>query len=110
MDRLQLHPRVAQQGITLETAQKILESSLPKLAPFDGRAVSGGLAVLDWDHRLPSRALTLRLHLCYQPEQLDHLSKAFAARTEEIARGERYPDFDVPDYAGLPSDEAYDGE
>lgn len=38
------------------------------------------------------------------------MSQAFAARTEEIERGNRYPEFDVPDYAGLPSDESYEVE
>ena len=60
-----LHPRVAQQAIGEGAARKVLDDALPRLQPFKGRPVHSVVATLDWDHRLPSKTLTLRLHVCY---------------------------------------------
>jgi hypothetical protein len=101
---------VAQQGITTEQIHAVLTTALPKLVPFRTQAVHSTVALLDWDHRLPSRALTLRLHVLYEAAGRDRFQQAFERRREEIAARNRFPEFDVPDFGGLPSDEAYDVE
>jgi hypothetical protein len=107
---LQFHPRVAQQGMTPDTVSKVLLSALEKVQPFRGRGVHSAVALLDWDHRLPSKALTLRLHVVYDRAGRERFDQALEIRKTEIAQKDRFPEFDVPDFAGLPSDEAYDVE
>ncbi len=107
---LQLHPRVAQQGLTPDRVGKALGSALLKLQPFRGHSVHSAVALLDWDHRLPSKALTLRLHVLYDPSGRERFDQAFEMRRSEISQKDKFPEFDVPDFAGLPSDEAYDVE
>jgi hypothetical protein len=97
-----------QQQIGAAHAHKVLETVLPRLAPFRDRTLHSIVAALDWDHRLPSRAFTLRLHLCYDEAGRQRFTQAFARRSAEIEERNRYPEFDVPDYAGLPADETYD--
>lgn len=111
LDGLKLHPRVAQQELgAMHTAREQLAKSLPELVPFRGRKVEGAVALLDWDHRLPSRALTLRVHLAYDPAGKTRIERAIAERDEEIAKKNLFPEFDVPDYGELPGDESYDAE
>src|SRR5262249_6889611 len=81
---------------------------MPRVMPFRGRAVHSVVAALDWDHRLPSRAYTLRLHLCYDEAGRLRFEQGLARRREEIGERDRFPEFDVPDLAGLPADETYD--
>jgi hypothetical protein len=107
---LQLHPRVAQQGIAPEKIGKVLVEALPKVLPFRSHGVHSAVALLDWDHRLPSKALTLRLHVLYETAGRDRFDQALDMRKAEISQKDKFPEFDVPDYAGLPSDEAYDIE
>lgn len=105
-----LHPRVAQQGLGEPEIARLLDEALPRLVPFRGRAVHSLVAALDWDHRLPSKSLTLRLHLCYDDAGRQRFEQALARRRAEIAERDRFPEFDVPDLAGLPADETYDVE
>jgi hypothetical protein len=107
---LSVHPRVAQQAITQEKAQAAFESALLRLQPFREHAVHSTAAVLDWDHRLPSKQLTMRLHVLYDAEARKRFDEALDRRQEEITARDVYPEFDVPDFAGLPADEAYDIE
>ena len=111
-----MHPRVLQQDVGEELLRKLVTSALPRLQPFRDRPVHSVVAALDWDHRLPSRALTLRLHVCYDADsrqrQLTRLGNASAGarlallmagrRDEAAARltpaAERYRDWDsTPD-------------
>ena len=108
--QLQIHPRVAQQAPNGEHVQKLLGDALTKVVPFRSSPVHSTVALLDWDHRLPSKALTLRLHVLYDPEGRDRFDQALDHRNQEIAQKDKFPEFDVPDFAGLPSDEAYDVE
>lgn len=105
---LLLHPRVTQQQIDRPSAERILDAALPRVTPFRERTVHSLVAALDWDHRLPSKTLTLRLHLCYDEAARLRLDQALALRQTEIAERDRFPEFDVPDFGGLPADEAYD--
>jgi hypothetical protein len=109
VDELRLHPRVAQQGIgDGKPVRERLATMMPRLVPFRGRALHGVVALLDWDHRLPSRQLTLRLHALYAQAGADRFEKAYRERTEEIQRKNLFPEFDVPDFGELPGDESYD--
>jgi hypothetical protein len=107
---LQVHARVLQQGIAQEAAQRVFDAALPKIQPFRERALHSTVGVLDWDHRLPSKQLTLRMHVLYDAEARGRFDQALQRRQEEISSRDLYPEFDVPDFAGLPADEAYDVE
>lgn len=110
MAELQIHPRVEQQGVKRESAQKVLDEALPRVQSFKGHDVHAIIGLLDWDHRLPSKQLTLRLHVCYDAGARDRFDQALNRRREEIRARDIFPEFDVPDFAGLPADEAYDVE
>jgi hypothetical protein len=107
---LSVHPRVAQQGIAQDKVQSLFSEAVPKVQPFREHAVHSVVGVLDWDHRLPSKQLTLRLHVLYDAEARGRFDQALVRRREEITARDLYPEFDVPDFAGLPADEAYDVE
>ena len=107
---LSIHPRIAQQGIEKDKAQALFEETLPRVQPFRDHAVHSIVGVLDWDHRLPSKQLTLRLHVLYDDAARTRFDQALGRRREEIVARDLYPEFDVPDFAGLPADEAYDVE
>lgn len=108
--QFRLHPRVEQQGLDAEFVQKLCAEVQPKLLPFGKQVVESAIAILDWDHRLPSRALTLRLHLFYGRATHEWFEEAYSRRRKEIDERNRFPEFDVPDLVGLPADEAYDVE
>lgn len=109
-DRLMLHPRVAYQGLLVEpTARARLAAQLPLLVPFAG-AYHDLMAILDWDHRLPSRTLTLRLHAFYAPDSAAIGRRSLDARLADIDARDRYPEFDVPDFEGVLADEAYEAQ
>lgn len=110
MTQLTIHPRVAQQGIAAPAAEAALAAALPRMQPFGARAQHSMVGVLDWDHRLPSKQLTLRLHVFYDADARDRFEEAIARRRQEIKARDLYPEFDVPDFAGLPADESYDAE
>jgi hypothetical protein len=107
---LRRHPRVAYQGLLADAdAGARLAAALPKMPPFR-HPYAGALSVIDWDHRLPSRALMLRIFAYYRPESLAAGQEGFDDRLEEIGRVDRYPEFDVPDFDHLVADEAYEVE
>jgi hypothetical protein len=107
---LRRHPRVAYQGLMSETgAGARLAAALPEMPPFR-HPYTGALSVIDWDHRLPSRALVLRIFAYYRPESLATGQEGFDDRLEEIGRSDRFPEFDVPDFDHLVADEAYEVE
>ncbi len=107
---LRLHPRVAYQGSTRsdEIGPK-LASELPAMTPFRND-YAGAIAILDWDHRLPSQVMALRVYAFYTDEALAAGEEAFDDRLEEIGQRDRFPEFDVPDFEQLAADEAYEIE
>jgi len=107
---LHIHPRIEQQGVGREAANGVFETALPRLQPFREHQVHAVVGVLDWDHRLPSKQLTLRLHVCYDEAAQQRFDQALQRRRDEIKARDVFPEFDVPDFAGLPADEAYDVE
>jgi hypothetical protein len=107
---LRRHPRVAYQGLLAEAdAGARLAAALPEMPPFRTPYV-GALSVIDWDHRLPSRGLMLRVFAYYRAESLAAGQEGFDDRLEEIGRVDRFPEFDVPDFDNLVADEAYEVE
>ena len=107
---LRLHPRVAYQGICAEEGTGLaLANQLRPMIPFRND-YCGAICVLDWDHRLPSKALALRIYAYYQDETLAAGQEAFDDRLEEIGESDKFPEFDVPDFDHLVADEAYEIE
>jgi hypothetical protein len=107
---MRLHPRVAYQGLFGDGAVRSnLAATLPTLTPFRAR-YHGAISVIDWDHRLPSRNLALRIFAYYDADALAAGEESFDDRLEEIGTRDRYPEFDVPDFGDLPADEAYECE
>jgi hypothetical protein len=108
---LRTHPRVLQQGLFGRPEDGArLAASLPPLVPFAQAQYAGADWMLDWDHRLPSRQTVLRLYAHYTEQRRDEAHRALEARLAEIGKGDLYPEFDVPDLAGLPADEIYEAE
>ena len=109
-EEIRLHPRVAYQGILSEEgAATRVAAALPALARFR-HDYAGAIAVVDWDHRLPSQNLMLRIYGYYGEDTLEAGFEAFDDRLEQIAERDKYPEFDVPDFDGLAADEAYEIE
>jgi hypothetical protein len=108
---MRIHPRLAQQGLfTREGDAARIATALPPLVPFAGGEYAGGVWVVDWDHRLPSRHVVLRLYAHYSDERRREFDRAYAARQEDVASEDLFPEFDVSDFIGLPADEAYEAE
>jgi hypothetical protein len=104
------HPRVAYQDLFGDDADAArLAAALPPLPSFRHEHV-GAIAIVDWDHKLPSQATALRIFGYYGDDALEAGLEAFDDRIEQIAERDRYPEFDVPDFDGLPADEAYEIE
>lgn len=109
-DGLRLHPRVAYQGLcATPDASAHIRAALPPLTPFR-RDYAGAIGIVDWDHRLPSQQLSLRVYAYYTEDTLAAGEEAFDDRLEEIGGRDRYPEFDVPDFDHLAADEAYEIE
>jgi plasmid stability protein len=107
---LRVHPRVAYQGVSAddETRAALLER-LPPMPSFR-RDYCGAIAVIDWDHRLPSQLFALRIYGYYTDDAYEAGQEAYDDRVEEIGRRDMYPEFDVPDFDNLAADEAYEIE
>jgi hypothetical protein len=99
-----LHQRLLRNGRDAERFAAVL----PSVVPFKDNEYRGFIPILDWDHRLPSRELVLRVHAYYTEESLEVGWADQQARAAEIERLDKYPEFDVPDFADLVADEAYE--
>lgn len=109
-DDLRYHPRVAYQSLcTSEGFAAQLASALSPMTPFRSDYV-GAICIMDWDHRLPSQSLALRIYAYYQPESLAAGEESYDDRLEKIGSMDKYPEFDVPDFDHLLADEAYEIE
>lgn len=110
-EQLIVHPRIAQQPLWTEPANGArLAAELPPLVPFGDAEYVGGDWILDWDHRIPSRLAVLRLSAFYTEARRAEALAAREQRRAEIARGDLFPEFDVPDFGGLSADESYEAE
>ena len=82
---LRIHPRLVQQGLfTRIDARARIAAAIPPLIPFAEAEYSGGIWIVDWDHRIPSRHAILRLYAHYTAERQRELEQAHAARLREI--------------------------
>lgn len=109
ISQLERHPRtVFQQMIMGKTMLKELERGLPYLVPFADNTYHGMLSILDWDHRLPSQNAILRIYAYYSEESYAAGKKALARRNAQIQERDKFPEFDVPDFADLNAEEAYE--
>ncbi len=109
-EELRRHPRVAYQSLfSDESSAAKLAASLPPLPSFR-HEYAGAIAIIDWDHKLPSATLALRIYGFYGEDTLEAGLEAFDDRLEQIAERDRYPEFDVPDFDALAADEAYEIE
>ena len=109
-EEIRLHPRVAYQGLLSEEgAATRVAAALPPLSRFR-HDYAGAISIVDWDHRLPSSQLILRVYGYYSEATRAAGYEAFDARLEMIAARDKYPEFDVPDFDGLAADEAYECE
>jgi len=107
---LRLHPRVAYQGLCAdEKASDAIANALKPIIPFRNPYV-GAICILDWDHRLPSKVLALRIFAYYEQDTFAAGQEAFDDRLEEIGNSDLFPEFDVPDFDQLAADEAYEIE
>ena len=108
---LRVHPRLEQQGLFARVdARTRIAAAIPPLVPFAEAEYAGALWIIDWDHRLPSRHAILRVYAYYNAARQRELEEAYEARLRDIAAEDLFPEFDVPDFAGLPGDEAYEAE
>jgi hypothetical protein len=108
---MRVHPRLTQQGLYAGPEEGArISSALPPLVAFGQAAYASGIWIVDWDHRLPSRHVVLRLYAHYSEDRRQEFDTAFIARQEEMKREDLFPEFDVSDFVGLPADEAYETE
>jgi len=111
LSALRRHSRVVHQGFVSTDAQREqLRQSLPLFVPFGVGSYHGFLPLLDWDHRLPSKSVILRLYGFYSDITFHAGVTEFDVRSLQIKAQDKYPEFDVPDFAGLTADEAYEGD
>lgn len=105
------HPRVVFQGLFEDPSERErLAAGVPRFVPFKGEGYAAALWVVDWDHRLPSRELVLRLYAFYTEEAMRIGLRSLDERQAQIAREDLFPEFDVSDFSGLLADEAYEAE
>jgi len=108
---LQRHPRIVYQEIAGDNDDvERLRRTMPPLVPFGDRSYHGILPMIDWDHRLPTKTAILRIYAYYTESTLRAGVTELQSRTQQIATKDKYPEFDVPDFAGITADEAYEGE
>ena len=108
---LRVHSRLKQQGLLARPDEGArLAATLPPLVPFGNAQYAAADWLVDWDHRLPSRQAVLRLYAHYTDERRREAQRALDDRLAEIAKEDLFPEFDVPDFVGLPADEAYETE
>ena len=88
-EEIRLHPRVAYQSLFAgpEVGAQVA-AALPPMPSFRSD-YAGAIAVIDWDHRLPSQALSLRIFAYYSEDTLEHGHEAFDDRLEHIAERAR---------------------
>ena len=106
---LRRHPRcVYQELLSTDAHLERLVATLPQLVPFKGERYAGFVPILDWDHHLPTRNIMLRVYGFYSEESLTAGQSNYSTRCRQIEARDRFPEFDVPDFSELPSDEAYE--
>lgn len=107
-EELKVHVRIKDQKNAPTEAQLAkLSEALPDVIAFGDNSFHAVRAVLDWDHQIPSQYSLLRILACYRELDLERLEALIEDRDEEIAEGNLYPEFDVPDYGDIDGSESY---
>lgn len=107
-DELKVHVRIKDQGKAPSEEQlRTLADTIPDVVAFGENAFAGVRAVLDWDHQIPSKYVLLRILASYRAGDLERLDAMIEDRDEEVAEGNLYPEFDVPDYGDIDASESY---
>jgi len=91
----------------LRHAQVYVEEFVHRLCPYPGKSYCHLQALIDWDHRIPSLNLIVRILACYDEISKLTLAKAIKDIELNIQSGNLFPEFDVPNYAPLVADEIY---
>ena len=108
---LRRHPRVEMQGLLEAMVDRAkLAQTLPAFSPFKAKAYKAVLWVADWDHRLPSQNIIMRLYAYYNGHGRRVADETFGERLAQITSETIFPEFDVSDFSGLPADEVYEAE
>ncbi len=109
VNEIKRHPRCVHQDlIGGDTQLEQLRKTLPALVPYQGKEYAGFLPILDWDHRLPSKSIMLRIYGFYNSESFQAGESHYVTRCRQIEARDKFPEFDVPDFSDLPADEAYE--
>jgi hypothetical protein len=108
---LKRHPRVVSQKL-FDSEESIakLAAALPNFLPFRGKSYKSVLWVVDWDHRVPSRDVIVRMYAYYTSPGKLVADKSFQDREQQIRGEDLFPEFDVSDFGGLAADEIYESE
>ncbi len=120
---IRIHRRLVSQSIVNEAVvneavgakdsdRGILDSyldKLPSLPPLTG-PFTHGIAILDWDHKLPSKRLLLRVLGYYTKKEYTLALDELERRKKEQDYRDKYPEFDIADYENVPASEAYECE
>jgi hypothetical protein len=86
-----------------------IAATLPTIVPFGSRSYADVQVAFDWDHRIPSRALLVRIFATWDAGSARHVRAALNAADAAIARDNLYPEFDLPDYSDVDAHEVYAG-
>jgi hypothetical protein len=110
-EKLMVHPRLAQQQLWSAAGEGArIAAELPPLVPFGKAEYLASTWIVDWDHRLPSQHAVLRLAAYYTEDRRIQAAQAIEQRLADIKKADLFPEFDVPDFAGIPADESYEVE
>ena len=108
---LRRHPRVELQGLYESAAEREkLAQALRVFLPFGGKTYHAALWVADWDHRLPSQNIIVRLYAYYASHGKRVAEESFGERKAQIVAETIFPEFDVADFGGLSADEVYEAD
>ncbi len=106
-EALHVHVRLMDQAHHSDALGHKLVQALPTIAPFPGRRYNHVHAVLDWDHKLPSEHVFLRIIASYTESTTRDLKGRLDAIEADINETNLFPEFDLPDFADVEGDECY---
>lgn len=108
VDGMEVHPRLSDQGMAPDDdARRHIAEQIPDLLAFGDSAFSHARVILDWDHRIPTQAMVLRVLASYNEDARDRLDEELETRRKKISDDNLYPEFDLPDFVGLEGSESY---
>lgn len=106
--RLEVHPRLVDQGLAPDAEGRArIAEQLPELQAFGDSNYVDAHVILDWDHRIPTQAMVLRVLASYDEEARERLHTELGKRRAKIESDNLYPEFDLPDFVGIEGSESY---